>query len=140
MRLSNAWKRSMSVLNHFLNPGARVYERHDGSNMDAVAKTLKAGHHGVPGGENIVRLDDGRVRYFSVRECARLQAFPDDWEFYGSWCGCMRQIGNAVPVTLGEVVAAPLAKALQNQSQPTQPSLIRERMLPNSEHGVALRM
>ncbi len=131
---------SHKVLNHFLNPGARVYERHDGSNMDAVAKTLKAGHHGVPGGENIVRLDDGRVRYFSVRECARLQAFPDDWEFHGSWCGCMRQIGNAVPVTLGEVVAAPLAKALQNQSQPTQPSLISERMLPNSEHGVALRM
>lgn len=131
---------SHKVLNHFLNPGARVYERHAGSRMDSVAKTLKAGHHGVPGGENIVRLDDGRVRYFSVRECARLQAFPDHWEFYGSWCGCMRQIGNAVPVTLGEVVAAPLAKALQSVSQPTQPSFVTQGMLPNPEHTVALRM
>ncbi len=103
---------SHKVLNHFFNPGARIYEGHDGSSMDAVAKTIKAGHHGVPGGENVIRLDDGMVRYFSVRECARLQAFPDDWAFDGSWCNCMRQIGNAVPVTLGEVVAGPLAKAL----------------------------
>jgi DNA (cytosine-5)-methyltransferase 1 len=103
---------SHKFLNHFLNPGARIYEGHDGSSMDAVAKTIKAGRHGVPGGENVIRLDDGTVRYFSVRECARLQAFPDDWAFDGSWCNCMRQIGNAVPVTLGEVVAVPLAKAL----------------------------
>jgi DNA (cytosine-5)-methyltransferase 1 len=85
--------------------------------MDAPAKTIKAGHNGVPGGENMIRLDEGSVRYFSVRECARLQAFPDDWFFDGSWCGCMRQVGNAVPVTLGEVVAAPLAKALRSSSK-----------------------
>jgi DNA (cytosine-5)-methyltransferase 1 len=103
---------SHKVLNHFLNPGARTYKGHDGSGMDAPAKTIKAGYHGVPGGENMIRLDDGTVRYFSVRECARLQAFPDDWAFDGQWCACMRQVGNAVPVTLGEVVAAPLAKAL----------------------------
>jgi len=107
---------SRTVPNHYLNPGARAYPGHDGSAMDAVAKTIKAGHHGVPGGENTLRLDNGTLRYFSVRECARLQAFPDEWAFYGSWCGCMRQIGNAVPVTLGEVVASPLAIALQNRS------------------------
>jgi DNA (cytosine-5)-methyltransferase 1 len=105
---------SHQVLNHFLNPGARTYKGHDGSSLDAPSKTIKAGYNGVPGGENMVRLDDGSVRYFSVRECARLQAFPDEWAFDGSWCGCMKQIGNAVPVTLGEVVAAPLVKALQS--------------------------
>lgn len=106
-------RRSHQVHNHFLNSGARSYKGHEGSSLDAPAKTLKAGQNGVPGGENTVRLDDGSVRYFSVRECARLQAFPDSWEFDGSWCGCMRQIGNAVPVTLGEAVALPLAVALQ---------------------------
>ncbi len=99
--------------NHFFNDGARVYKGHDGSSLDAPAKTIKAGRNGVPGGENMVRLDDGSVRYFTVRECARLQTFPDEWAFDGSWCGCMRQIGNAVPVTLGEVVAAPLAASLR---------------------------
>ncbi|MCC7146880.1 MAG: DNA (cytosine-5-)-methyltransferase [Phycisphaeraceae bacterium] len=99
--------------NHFFNPGARAYKGHSGSLLDTPAKTIKAGHNGVPGGENMIRLDDGSVRYFTVRECARLQTFPDDWVFDGSWCGCMRQIGNAVPVKLGEVVAAPLAQSLQ---------------------------
>jgi DNA (cytosine-5)-methyltransferase 1 len=103
---------SHRILNHFYNPGARAYHGHDGSHPDRPAKTIKAGHHGVPGGENMVRLDDGGVRYLTVRECARLQGFPDDWAFDGSWCGCMRQIGNAVPVALAEAVAKPLADAL----------------------------
>lgn len=107
---------SHKILNHFLNPGARVYDGHVGSHMDAPAKTIKAGHNGVPGGENMLQLDDGRVRYLSVRECARLQTFPDDWIFEGSWCGSMRQLGNAVPVTLAEAVAAPLGRALSAKS------------------------
>lgn len=106
---------SHKVLNHFLNPGARAYQGHVGSKMDAPAKTIKAGHNGVPGGENMIQLDDGTVRYFSVRECARLQTFPDDWAFHGSWCGSMRQIGNAVPVVLAETVAKPLADALSGK-------------------------
>ena len=66
----------------------------------------------MPGGENMLMRPDGSIRYFSVRECARLQSFPDDWALDGSWCNCMRQIGNAVPVTLGEVVSLPLAEVL----------------------------
>jgi len=97
---------------HYLIRGARSYPGHDGSSLDMPAKTLKAGHHGVPGGENMVRLDNGNVRYFSVRECARLQTFPDTWAFHGPWTRCMQQIGNAVPVDLAEVVARPLALAL----------------------------
>ena len=98
-------QRSSRIANHYLNPGARSYPGHTGSPLDEPAKTLKAGDHGEPGGENTLQLDDGRVRYFSVRECARLQTFPDNWEFEGSWTEAMRQLGNAVPVTLAQVVA-----------------------------------
>lgn len=94
--------------NHFYNPGARAYAGHNGSPLDEPAKTLKAGDHGVPGGENMVRLPDGSVRYFSVRECARLQTFPDDWVLEGSWTEAMRQLGNAVPVGMVQVVAKEL--------------------------------
>ena len=48
---------------------------------------------------------DGSVRYFSVRESARLQTFPDDFVFHGSWTEAMRQLGNAVPVDLAMTVA-----------------------------------
>ena len=93
------------VLNHFLNRGARSYTGHAGSLIDEPAKTLKAGSHGVPGGENSLYLGRGKVRYFSVRECARLQTFPDDYFFTGRWTHAMRQVGNAVPVRLAEVIS-----------------------------------
>ena len=93
---------------HYDNPGARSYPGHTGSVLDEPAKTLKAGDHGVPGGENTVTLDNGHLRYFSVRECARLQTFPDEWVFSGSWTESMRQLGNAVPVELARVVTARL--------------------------------
>ncbi len=100
--------------NHFYNPGARMYAGHTGSTYDEPAKALKAGDHGVPGGENMLRLADGSVRYFSVRECARIQTFPDEWIFEGSWTESMRQLGNAVPVALSEVVAGRLADVMKN--------------------------
>ncbi len=98
--------------NHFCNPGARSYAGHTGSPYDEPAKALKAGDHGVPGGENTLRFDDGSVRYFSVRECARIQTFPDDWKFQGSWTESMRQLGNAVPVQMCEVVSKELHRLL----------------------------
>jgi DNA (cytosine-5)-methyltransferase 1 len=76
------------------------------------AKTLKAGDHGVPGGENMMVRENGELRYFSVRESARLQTFPDGFVFHGSWTETMRQLGNAVPVALAHFVAASVAEKL----------------------------
>jgi DNA (cytosine-5)-methyltransferase 1 len=73
--------------------------------MDEPSKTLKAGDHGVPGGENTVVTDTGVIRYLTVREAARMQTFPDEYSFPGPWTESMRQLGNAVPVRLAEKVA-----------------------------------
>ena len=100
--------------NHQFQPGARSYPGHTGSPLDEPAKTLKAGDHGVPGGENMLRRPEGGVRYFSVRESARLQTFPDNFLFHGSWTETMRQLGNAVPVTLAEVVATSIREHLEH--------------------------
>ncbi|HTV55668.1 MAG TPA: DNA cytosine methyltransferase, partial [Terriglobia bacterium] len=87
--------------NHVMQEGARVYPGHTGSPLDLPAKALKAGDHGVPGGENMMIRDDGTVRYFTTREAARLVGLPDDYEFPRSWTESMRQLGNAVPAPLG---------------------------------------
>lgn len=100
-------------LNHVHNPGARCYPGHTGSLFDEPAKTLKAGVHGVPGGENTLVYGNGRVRYFTVREAARLQTFPDNYGFHASWTESMRQIGNAVPVRLAEIIARDIAHHLR---------------------------
>lgn len=97
---------------HRFQSGARVYPGHTGSPLDLPAKTLKAGDHGVPGGENMMVKDDGSVRYFTIRESARLQTFPDGFRFHGSWTETMRQLGNAVPVMLGHRVASSVAEHL----------------------------
>ena len=91
--------------NHQHNAGARSYVGHTGSLFDEPAKTLKAGDHGVPGGENTLLKPDGSLRYFTVREAARLQTFDDDYVFHGAWTETMRQLGNAVPVLLSQTVA-----------------------------------
>lgn len=89
---------------HILQPGARVYKGHTGSPLDEPAKALKAGVHGVPGGENMMVKDDGSVRYFTIREAACLQGFPQSYQFSGPWSEAMRQLGNAVPVQLAEMI------------------------------------
>ena len=105
-----------SIHNHRFQPGARIYPGHTGSPLDEPSKTLKAGDHGVPGGENMVVLPDGSVRYFTIRESARLQSFPDDYRFVSSWSESMRQIGNAVPVELAHTIASSIAQALRQLS------------------------
>lgn len=101
-------------LNHQFIPGARSYQGHTGSPLDLPSKTLKAGDHGVPGGENMIAFPDGSVRYFTVREAARMQTFPDAWRFEGPWSEAMRQLGNAVPVDLARVVASSVADRLRD--------------------------
>lgn len=100
-------------MNHEIREGARLYPGHTGSGIDEPSKTLKAGDHGVPGGENMVRYYDNSVRYFSVRESCRIQTFPDDFYISGSWTEGMRQIGNAVPVKLAEVVGQSIRQQLE---------------------------
>lgn len=97
--------KAVQFANHDFQPGARSYKGHTGSPLDEPAKALKAGGHGVPGGENMIRFADGTVRYLTIRESARVQTFPDDYRLHGAWGEAMRQLGNAVPVHLGQAVA-----------------------------------
>lgn len=116
-------RKNTLVPNHKSQPGARAYPGHTGSPLDEPSKALKAGDHGVPGGENMLRDLNGHVRYFTIRESARIQTFPDNYVFPGSWTESMRQLGNAVPVELARVVAASVRAKIQ-------PVLVRSAAKP----------
>lgn len=53
------------------------------------------------------------ARPFTVRENARIQSFPDDWQFCGSMYSQYRQVGNAVPVNLAFSIADEIRKSLE---------------------------
>jgi len=107
-------RRNTGIINHIYQSGARIYPGHTGSILDEPSKTIKAGGHGVPGGENMIVLDNASVRYLTVREAARIQTFPDDYIFPCSWTESMRQIGNAVPVKLGQIIADSVKETLKS--------------------------
>jgi DNA (cytosine-5)-methyltransferase 1 len=67
----------------------------------------------------MVLNEDGSVRYFSVREAARMQTFPDDYFFFGSRTEAMRQIGNAVPVRLASILLSKLKADLTTRPRKT---------------------
>ena len=52
------------------------------------------------------------ARPFTVRENARCQTFPDDWEFCGNVSAQYKQVGNAVPVNLAYDIAKEIANSL----------------------------
>ena len=81
--------------------------------LDQPARTLTCRNlAGATGDMLRIRLADGRRRRVEVREAARLQSFPDWFEFSGSLRSQFQQIGNAVPPLLARAVAQSAAKYL----------------------------
>lgn len=67
-----------------------------------------------PSQKQTERCHPDETRPFTVREYARIQTFPDDWEFQGTISDKYKQIGNAVPVELGKQIGLSIKSALLN--------------------------
>ena len=67
-----------------------------------------------PSQKQTERCHPDETRPFSIREYARIQSFPDEWEFTGSVSDQYKQIGNAVPVELARRIGLQIIKALNN--------------------------
>ncbi|MBK6550826.1 MAG: DNA cytosine methyltransferase [Flavobacteriales bacterium] len=91
---------------------------------DRPARTLTCRNlAGITGDMHRVRLPDGRRRRIIVREAARLQSFPDWFEFTGNETDQYNQIGNAVPPFLAYQLAQSL-KACYNREEQFTPAEI----------------
>jgi DNA (cytosine-5)-methyltransferase 1 len=74
--------------------------------------TITTYFHRLPNGCNIHPTQD---RIISIREAARLQSFPDEYEFRSSVASQYKQIGNAVPPLLGRFIARQLKNQVENK-------------------------
>lgn len=95
-----------------LSPGARDHlGRVDRLDSSKPSKTVIAG--GVKGGGRS-HLHPFIPRTISVRECARIQTFPDSYVFTGTTARQFTQVGNAVPPMLAYRLALQLKKAIED--------------------------
>lgn len=79
---------------------------------DLPSKTIIA--HLAKDGFQFIHPDVNQLRTFTVREAARIQSFPDDFQFAGSRSDKYKQIGNAVPPLFAEALAKAIRKNLED--------------------------
>lgn len=126
MAIDDLWDRldCPTIKNHTTKDYSRAkfYEgkKMQGNNKikaDSPAPTIRAEHHGNIEGHyrSLSDSDPDNIlnwRRLSVRECARLQSFPDDFEFNCSANAAYKQIGNAVPPVMAWHISRALYKSL----------------------------
>lgn len=74
-----------------------------------------------PAQKQTERCHPDETRPFTVREYARIQTFPDEWRFTGSIAQQYKQIGNAVPVNLGQEIGYSVVKFLNEYYSLSKP-------------------
>lgn len=74
-----------------------------------------------PAQKQTERCHPDETRPFTVREYARIQTFPDNWKFAGSMAQQYKQIGNAVPINLGQEVGFSVVKLLNEYYSLSKP-------------------
>lgn len=99
---------------------------------DRPARTLTCRNlAGATGDMQRVRLEDGRRRRLSHREAARLQSFPDWFEFVGNETQRYNQIGNAVPPLLAFQMANALKTYLDSGDEHSKEEILSRKSQPN---------
>jgi len=76
-----------------------------------------------PAQKQTERCHPEETRPFTIREYARIQTFPDEWEFEGSVSQQYKQIGNAVPVNLAKEIGFSIVKFLNEYYKTDQKNL-----------------
>ncbi|OQW91619.1 MAG: DNA (cytosine-5-)-methyltransferase [Thiotrichaceae bacterium IS1] len=108
--------------------------------LDKPARTLTCRNIAAPTGDmQRVRLQEGKRRRLVVREAARLQSFPDWFEFCGTETQQYYQIGNAVPPLLAYHLATAVRNYLAREHR-SESETIKKLIQPRPPHSLFTSM
>lgn len=103
--------------------------------MDEASLTLTC----APAQKQTERCHPTETRPLTIREYARIQTFPDDWEFSGSMSAQYKQIGNAVPVNLAWAIGRSLMRLFNQIATATPYETVKNNsgyIACNKLHGI----
>lgn len=122
-----AWRERANGVGPTLVGGSRKHGGPDLGPTRARAEWAALGVNGKTLGNEPPTADDpvDLVPTLTVRMAARLQGFPDDWQFFGRKTAAYRQVGNAFPPPVAQALGASLARALQAGAKRTSPRSLR---------------
>ena len=115
-KVGKTYFRSKRMIEGFRNRKARNLANNKGFGwqilrLDEPSFTLSA-RYWKDGSDALVKYSENEIRMLTERECARVQSFSDDYEFFGSKREVYKQIGNAVPPLLAKALASEISKRL----------------------------
>lgn len=119
--LPDTLQREYMQQSYFLSGGKTGMARRLAWNEPSLTLTC------APAQKQTERCHPNETRPLTVREYARIQTFPDEWQFTGPLAAQYKQIGNAVPVNLAYAVGRALVRLLNDI----------EKMPRNKKHRVA---
>ena len=93
-----------------LRPSSGYNTTYKRISWDRPAPTVSTNFSMISGSNNV---HPSETRSLTIREAARIQSFPDDFQFFGSWGSIRTMIGNAVPPRLARAVAESIAISLK---------------------------
>ncbi len=98
--------------------------------LDRPARTLTCRNlAGATGDMHRIRLPDGRRRRLFLREAARLQSFPNWFEFVGTETSCFNQVGNAVPPLFAFHLAGSVRAYLESSQRLSASEIVKQNIL-----------
>lgn len=106
--LPDELQREYMKKSYFLSGGKTGMARR--LSLDEPSLTLTT----APAQNQTERCHPTETRPLEIREYARIQTFPDDWEFQGSMSAIYKQIGNAVPVNMSAAIGTSLVRLLND--------------------------
>lgn len=114
---AKAWKAKASEIAPTLVGGSK---KHGGPDLGPTRARRAWATLGVNGGslaESAPEKDFEGMPRLTVRMAARIQGFPDEWEFTGGKTAAYRQVGNAFPPPVAKAVALSVRRALEAKAR-----------------------